>query len=65
MKAKTALLVVYSTENANKALMIVGRNLSINHIKRHHIKSVYLINFLMLTFTDTHVFASFYTLNDI
>ena len=31
------------TENTNKALMIMGRNLSQNHIKRPHIKSVHLI----------------------
>ena len=59
VKAKTAfneftLLVVYLlrlnyhksplTENTNKALMVMGRNLRLNHIKRHF-KSVYFIKY--------------------
>ena len=73
------------SENTNKALMIMGRNFSLNRIKRHF-KSVYFIKYIngicrsclfydplmfleclndIFYLTDTHAFASFYTLNDI
>ena len=40
------------TENTNKAFMIMGRNLSLNHIKRHF-KSVYFIKYISSIFISS------------